>query len=314
MMINHIPQLKELISGSALESCELAELPIPETQQMVLAIKVNHYHAQRAWQVMRAKIEETRRWPILIACWGNRTSSWRQQLHQENLFDRFPFQHELDRENRENLSPEMIISGAQQIELEASLHHLSLDAEEDLKEYLSYTILETQEQFGEAPELSLLNQLIDSEELNSPLDLERWLFNWEIEHFPEKATASIDNSYIQWFEPVNEAMALLLMPTINSWEIPAYISWYGAESCNSELVVALLKHWHRKYGAELVAHYGTMLQLLTQTLPMSPEDAFILAWEQQVIAPCTTCLPGVSLRNHTREMLHSHQWFLHERP
>ena len=104
------------------------------------------------------------------------------------------------------------------------------------------------------------------------------------------------------------------MPTINSWEIPAYISWYGAESCSSELVVALLKYWHEKYGAELVAHYGTMLQLVTQTLPTSPEEAFRLAWEQQVIAPCTTCLPGISLRNHAREMLHCHQWFLHERP
>ena len=314
MMINHISQLKELISGSALESFELAELPIPETEHQVLAIKVNHDYALWAWQVMKAKIGDTGRWPVLIACWGNRTSSWHEQLHQEDLFDRFPFQYELDRKNRENLSPEIIISGAEKIDLEASLDQLSLDAEEDLKDYLADTISETQEQFGETPELSLLNQLIESGELNSEVDLERWLFNWEIEHFGEKATASIDNSYIHWFDPVHEPMALLLMPTMNSWEIPAYISWYGAESCSSELVVALLKHWHQKYGAELLAHYGTMLQLVTQTLPNSPEEAFTLAWKQQVIAPCTTCLPGVSLRNHAREMLHSHEWFLHERP
>ena len=237
MMINHIPQLKELISGSALESFELAELPIPETEHKVLAIKVNHDHALSAWQVMKAKIGDTGRWPVLIACWGNRTSSWHEQLHQENLFDRFPFQYELDRKNRENFSPEIIISGAEQINLEASLNQLSLNAEEDLKDYLADIISETQEQFGETPEASLLNQLIESGELNSEVDLERWLFNWEIEHFGEKATASIDNSYIHWFDPVHEPMSLLLMPTINSWETPGKQVVQGAIICCSHASV-----------------------------------------------------------------------------
>jgi hypothetical protein len=313
-MINHLSQLQELIFGSALESCELAELTILDTEQKALAIRVNHHHAFSAWQIMREKVEETGRWPVLVAGWGNHSSSWLQQLHQENLFNRFPFQYELHRENQDNINPEQIISNAQHIDLDASLKQLSLIEEQDLQDYLAYTLAQTQEQFGEAPEESLVIQLIEDGQLDSGEKLEHWLFNWEIEHFGEKAIASIDNSYIQWFDSVNAAIALLLMPTPNSWEILAYISWFGAESCSSELVIALLKHWHHQYRAELVAHYGTMLQLITKTLPNSPEAAFRLAWEQQLIAPCTTYLPGVSLRNHAREMLHSHQWFLHERP
>ncbi|MEA5508264.1 hypothetical protein VB715_00655 [Crocosphaera sp. UHCC 0190] len=34
-----------------------------------------------------------------------------------------------------------------------------------------------------------------------------------------------------------------------NWEIPAYIHWYGASQYNSELVIALLKYWHEKYGS-----------------------------------------------------------------
>ncbi len=79
-------------------------------------------------------------------------------------------------------------------------------------------------------------------------------------------------------------------------------------------MIALLKYWHEKYGSELVCHYGTVLQLTTKTLPTSPDEAFQLAWEQQTIAPCTTILPGISLRDHARELLHTYRWFLHERP
>jgi hypothetical protein len=313
-MINDLNQLHELVLGTTLESCQLAEIPILDTKQKAFAIRVNNDYSLSAWQVMRAKTEDTQRWPVLVACGQNLNGYWLQQISQANFFDRFPFQYEVNRENPEKVSPEIIISGSQKIDIDTSLQRLSQSDEEDLKEYLEYSLADTQENFGQSPQLSLLNQLIDDGTLNSELELERWLFNWEIQHFGAKATKSIDNSYLQWFEPVNELMALLLMPTLNGWEIPAYINWYGAESCSSELVVALLKYWHQKYGAELVAHYSTMLQLVSQTLPNSPEEALKLAWQQQVIAPCTTCLPGVSLRNHAREMLHCHQWFLHERP
>lgn len=90
--------------------------------------------------------------------------------------------------------------------------------------------------------------------------------------------------------------------------------WYGSDfnnSENSELVIALLKYWHEKYGSELVCHYGTILQLTTKKLPTSPEEAFQLAWEQEVITPYLSI--ETDLSDHARELLHSYRWFLHER-
>jgi hypothetical protein len=316
-MINNLSQLRAILKNSSLESSDLAVLPIIGRSEQALAIKIEFKNAWESWQLMARKKEETLRVPVLVACWGNQNNcSWSENLHSSNFFDRFPFQSEVNRQPEENVSPRMIIERANHLDVQASLAGLSRQYEDDLdlRDLLETNLEETKQQFGQAPEITLLNQLIDSEELKYRLDLEKWLFNWEIKYCGEKATQSIDNSYLSWFEPTNEAMALLLIPTMNSWEIPAYLSWYGAETCTSELLIALLRYWNQKYGAELVAHYSTMLQLVVDRLPNSSSEALQLAYEQEVIAPCTTILPGVSLRNHARELLHSKQWFLHERP
>ncbi|WP_455210808.1 DUF4253 domain-containing protein [Kaarinaea lacus] len=57
-----------------------------------------------------------------------------------------------------------------------------------------------------------------------------------------------------------------------------------------------------------------MLHFDVQRKPESIDDAFRLAWEQEALAPCTTALPGESLRDHARALLAADKWFLHERP
>lgn len=104
------------------------------------------------------------------------------------------------------------------------------------------------------------------------------------------------------------------MPTANGWEIPAYINWYAASRGNSQSVVALLRAWQLQHGAELVAHYGTMLHFTVQQRPRTVNEAYHLAWQQAAIAPCTLTLPGVALRNHARALLHADRWFLREQP
>jgi hypothetical protein len=79
-------------------------------------------------------------------------------------------------------------------------------------------------------------------------------------------------------------------------------------------VIAVARHWRTKYGAELVANWGTMLQFHVNRPPTTIKDAFDLAHEQAVLAPDTTILPNVSLRDHARALLGRTEWFLHERP
>jgi len=124
---------------------------------------------------------------------------------------------------------------------------------------------------------------------------------------------AFETSYLDWFEPA-ETLTLILLPTQNSWDTLAYIHWFGACYVGTSVAMGFLKKWHQQYLAELVCHYGTMLQLNVGKLPSNPEEAFQLAWEQEAIAPCTTMLPGVSLSDHARALLSVNRWFLHERP
>jgi hypothetical protein len=73
------------------------------------------------------------------------------------------------------------------------------------------------------------------------------------------------------------------------------------------------KAW-QAYGAELVAHFGTMLQFVVSRPPQTLDQAFALAVQQNAVAPCTLALPGVSLREHVRALMCVDKWFLHERP
>ncbi|HIK18118.1 MAG TPA: DUF4253 domain-containing protein [Leptolyngbyaceae cyanobacterium M33_DOE_097] len=94
----------------------------------------------------------------------------------------------------------------------------------------------------------------------------------------------------------------------------AYLHWFGAWASGTPVVIGFLKQWHQRYNAELVCHYGTMLQLTVEKRPATPAEAFDLAWQQEALAPCTTLLPGVTLRDHARSLLTVNRWFLHERP
>lgn len=119
---------------------------------------------------------------------------------------------------------------------------------------------------------------------------------------------------MEWFDPSPQAVVIVLLPITSGAESLAYLHWYAAETVGSEALIAVLKDWEQAYGAELVAHFGTMLQFVVSRPPQTLDQAFALAAQQYAVAPCTLALPGVSLREHVRALMHTDKWFLHERP
>jgi Domain of unknown function (DUF4253) len=57
-----------------------------------------------------------------------------------------------------------------------------------------------------------------------------------------------------------------------------------------------------------------MLQLQVSAPPKTLDEAFEVAVEQSLAAPCTLALPGVSIRDHARALMGRPEWFIHERP
>ncbi len=103
-------------------------------------------------------------------------------------------------------------------------------------------------------------------------------------------------------------------PTPNGWDALAYLHWYAAVGRPAEAYVALGRLWERRFGAELVAHWGTMLQCYVDRPPRSLGDAWDLARMHDLVAPSTLALPGIRLRHYAPSLVGCDRWFLHERP
>jgi hypothetical protein len=107
----------------------------------------------------------------------------------------------------------------------------------------------------------------------------------------------------------------MLMPTAHSWEVHAYTDFYGASHpYGHEALVRISREWSERFGAELVASWGTMLEFRVTRPPTDIATAYDLALQHSAVAPYTLVGPGVSVREHARALLHREWWLLHERP
>lgn len=317
--MNDIQAIASLLTGTVLESAQIIPLEIPETQAVAFAIEVNLTNYGDAWSFMRSHIDQTKRWPVVVTCWSNEPGNWQQSVVNDLLFSRFYFEEEVSQIDSDS-SPDSFIVRAETVDrekflAEALAKEQTINPVNSLLEILPYSLEETQQRFGIAPAKAEIESLIQNQQIRSRIELERWLFNWELTHVKsDQRLQPFDTRYLDWYAPLDQAMALLLLPTLNSWDALAYLHWYAGCSAGSDTAIAFLKHWHQRYQAELVCHYGTMLQLQIGKRPTTPDEAFQLAWEQEALAECTTILPGVSLRDHARALLQVDRWFLHERP
>jgi hypothetical protein len=81
-----------------------------------------------------------------------------------------------------------------------------------------------------------------------------------------------------------------------------------------EALLQLMREWQGRFGAQLVASWGTMLQFAVSAPPETLDEAFDLAAQHAAVAPCTTMLPGEGIRQLARHLWRGERWFLHERP
>jgi hypothetical protein len=301
-----LKQFHKLIANTDLAQCELCELDIPECDEKAIAIKVNSKNAIESWKIARQMLNETNRWPVLTCSWSSCDNSLEECL--ADVFVRSQFQYEDYEGLRLGLSPAALVAGASHVELEDVLRRIGKDRVTTIEDSIEYELDSSDKTPRKEDILAAINS---NDPLDAYLELHNYLYDWHQKHNSILA----NTGHIDWFEPSeHEMMALLLLPTPNSWEAPAYLNWFGADAVGTEVLIALFKKWHEKFGAELVANYGTMLQFYATSKPQTVSDALSIALEQELIAPCTTALPGVSLYEHAAALMVSDKWFLHERP
>lgn len=307
-MIQTLKELQKILADTALKDCAMAKLPILDTGEIALALEINAKVIESSWKIARAQLPATGRWPLVTTGWSGKQGTLEERIADEDPFSRFYFE---EAPNTGDVRPRALIAASQKVDVAKFLKDLRAEneAEDDLADLLTVERESTQLACGKTPSTTELEQArINGDPIRTRSQLDRWLLEWEL-----MQGCQVDPSLgrQEWFQP--DQAILLFLPTVSSWEALAYLSFYGAYQ-GAEKYIALGKTWEQRFGTQLVAHYGTMLQCLVARPPPDARSAWTLALEHDLVAPCTLALPGIALRHYAAGLAKSERWFLHERP
>ncbi len=104
---------------------------------------------------------------------------------------------------------------------------------------------------------------------------------------------------------------IVKVPTAHSYEAVAYIGFGGWNDCPADAEhVAILRYWHDRYGANLVAQGADMLECTVERPPTTREAAVELAREQLIYALGTLGELGIgnSVPELAAALLNSRYW------
>ncbi|WP_026123530.1 DUF4253 domain-containing protein [Nocardiopsis chromatogenes] len=105
---------------------------------------------------------------------------------------------------------------------------------------------------------------------------------------------------------------LMLVRASAGHEVPALLRWDGA--CNHGIEghqhMAVLRHFHAEYGAELVGMTGDVIELVVDRAPASPGGAALAAMEMYAYCP-DIVLQGIgSIESLAERVAPTGDWFL----
>lgn len=108
----------------------------------------------------------------------------------------------------------------------------------------------------------------------------------------------------------HKELAVALVPTPRSWEVPAHLAFGGWNECpGDETHVAVLSHWNRLYGAEVLAMTSDVLELFVARPPTTRDEATAVARDVYVYCPDTVDQGVETIQNLASLMLNGSAWY-----
>jgi len=104
---------------------------------------------------------------------------------------------------------------------------------------------------------------------------------------------------------------ILLLPTKNGWEAPAYLRWGDWNACPPpEYHVAALRDWHDRFGAELIGINGDTMNVKAKNRPTDREQALSLARDFYGYCPDIIDQGVGTISALAAELMASDWWYL----
>ena len=106
------------------------------------------------------------------------------------------------------------------------------------------------------------------------------------------------------------SLAYALIPTTSPWETPAFLNAGGWNECPEPAEqCAVMKYWHGRYGAEVVATTGSVIEMRAARPPTDWEGAMTLAREQYEYCPDIVEQGTQTLARLGASLLNGSVWF-----
>ncbi|NNC43521.1 MAG: DUF4253 domain-containing protein [Acidimicrobiia bacterium] len=176
----------------------------------------------------------------------------------------------------------------------------------------SYAYKETVRRFGRGPS----ETEIKTAKIETPDQLDEFLWKWERETFGDEAVASITDAADFWYELTPDEMALLILPVADAASAIRILGFHPVFDNEAwiEPLINDVMAWEREHGAALIANYGTMLQFVVERPPRDLDKAYTLARQHDLVANATLAPAGVQIRHYAASLLSADRWHLHDRP
>jgi hypothetical protein len=107
-----------------------------------------------------------------------------------------------------------------------------------------------------------------------------------------------------------DQVAIMRVPTVQSYEVPVYLDWGGWNACPSPLEIAAVgRYWEGTHGATLVAMGADKLEFSVTRRPANHAEAVALLKEHLSFAPDNAELDQDMLEEMAAELQGSDYWF-----
>ncbi|BAZ14953.1 hypothetical protein NIES4071_68230 [Calothrix sp. NIES-4071] len=107
-----------------------------------------------------------------------------------------------------------------------------------------------------------------------------------------------------------QEVVIALVPTTASWQVPAFLKFGNWNDCpQSEVHVALMKHWYELYGAEVVGISNDVVEMQVKNPPKDMAESLHLALEQYIYCYDIVNQGVQTLKNLATALLESKIWY-----
>jgi len=316
-MLENASALAGMLAEGRLASRTVYVIELPRSGERVLSVPVRPACLLEEWSAARELVPRTGRWPVAATSWGG--GPLPPTLETFWIDPR-----------GERPPPPEIRAAAREIPESRAIDEIW--DEQPTFDWLSTSWLEwelrdTRARCGSAPDLESVTEALNdrgrerhrwSHADGRPTinDLEWLLFQWEEQRAPASAPQRADAD--DWFVPGDgEVTHLLFLPTPRGPDSIAYLDFDavqgGVAGVTAPRLIAVMSDWERRYGAELVANWGTMLQFVVRRPPDALADAWELAVDLDLIGPSDNGYAR-HVRDLARFLWRRPTWFVHCRP